>query len=340
MDSVISELQPFINCFPFLNEIKGKTFFVTGASGFIGSAFVRCLIEVNKKYASGIKIYCFVRNKQKAAALFGDKAEYIEGDFNSRYSLPSGTDYIVNCASPTASKYFTENPVKTLTETVRFGEELIKKAVQASIKSYLYVSSLEVYGVSDKERVLKEDSTASFDFFNVRNSYPLSKIVNEELAYMYFKTQGLPAKTARLTQTFGAGMSFDDNRAVAQFARAAVLNEDIVLTSKGETKRNYAYMPDAVAAMFYILIKGENGQAYNVANDDSYISIYDLAQKFISYGNGSKVVIKEKPAEETGYLPVFKARLDNSKLKALGWQSHNGIGQMVEKFVAYFRSVK
>ena len=84
-------------------------------------------------------------------------------------------------------------------------------------------------------------------------------------------------KTARLAQTFGAGVTADDNRVFAQFARNIIAGEDIVLHTTGELSRCYCYTVDAIEAILFILLKGEDGEAYNVANEDTYCSIYEMA---------------------------------------------------------------
>ena len=72
-------------------------------------------------------------------------------------------------------------------------------------------------------------------------------------------------------------MSNDDNRVIVQFCRLAVQDKDIILHSSGNAARPYCYTMDAISAILYILLNGNNGQAYNVANEDSYISAKDLA---------------------------------------------------------------
>ena len=112
---------------------------------------------------------------------------------------------------------------------------------------------------------------------NVRSSYPESKRLCESLCSAYASEYGVPAKVVRLTQTFGVGVSYNDGRVFAEFARCAIEGRDIVLKTKGQTKRNYIDIDDAVNAIFTVLLKGVAGEAYNVANEDTYCSIYEMA---------------------------------------------------------------
>lgn len=79
----------------------------------------------------------------------------------------------------------------------------------------------------------------------------------ETMCISYGSEYGVPVKIVRLAQTFGAGVSKDDNRVFAQFSKAVLNGYDIILHTKGETKRNYCYTTDAVRAIFTVLTKGE-----------------------------------------------------------------------------------
>lgn len=65
----------------------------------------------------------------------------------------------------------------------------------------------------------------------------------------------LPINIVRLTQTFGPGVEYNDGRVFAEFARCLVEHRDIILHTKGETKRNYLYTADAVRAILIVLLR-------------------------------------------------------------------------------------
>lgn len=171
---------------------------------------------------------------------------------------------------------------------------------------------------------------------SARSAYPLGKQAAEELCRSYSKEYGIPAKIARLTQTFGAGVSENDNRVFAQFARSALKGIDIVLHTKGESAKPYCYTTDVVSAMLYILLRGENGETYNVANKESYISIYDLAH-FVQqrYDKDVKAVISLN--DQLGYAPQTKLRLDTTKIEAIGWHPQYDLGAMFDRLMEYLR---
>ena len=319
--------------------IKNKSFFITGATGYIGSALVMKLLELNKEYNLNIKLFCYVRQVEKAKRKFGEaNIDFIVGDFKTELDFSQNIDYVVHCASPTDSKYFITNPVETFMDNLGFTDKLIQAFKDRGISAFLYLSSLEIYGTSENSRELFENTEAVYSALNVRNSYPLAKIACEELLFMHYKEYGLPIKIARLTQTFGRGVAYYDNRVFAQFARSVAEGKDIVLNSKGETVRSYCSIDDAVSALLFILVFGENGEAYNVSSDNSTVSILELARLFCEENKDIKVVFDFKDNAQTGYLKTNKISLNNAKLKGLGWQSTDNICSMVKAVCDEFKS--
>lgn len=87
----------------------------------------------------------------------------------------------------------------------------------------VYVSSMEVYGIPDeKKEYITEKDLGYIELENVRSSYSEGKRICECLCNAYVAEFGLPVKSARLAQTFGAGVLQEDNRVYAQFARSAM----------------------------------------------------------------------------------------------------------------------
>ena len=92
------------------------------------------------------------------------------------------------------------------------------------------------------------------------------------------------------------------------------------MKSTGSQFRSWCYVVDCAAAILYILLKGENGQAYNIADDFSNISIKELAEMIAEIG-GKKVVMElPSNAEKAGYNVVSKSVFSTEKLKRLGWK--------------------
>lgn len=328
-----NDIKTFAERFELSDELKGAHFLITGGTGLIGSTLVHCLHALEK----GITITCPVRNIRKAKKLYGEGlrgVEFIECDLlNYLNHLSNSIDYIVHCASPTSGKYMAENPVETFELAIETTGALLRFAKRSGIKSMVYVSSLEYYGQNFDDRVITEDMLGMVNHYDARSSYPLGKSAAEYLCFCYAKEYNVNVKTARLTQTFGAGVSAEDNRVFAQFARSVIDGTNIVMHTKGESAKPYCYTTDCASAIFRILLKGEKGEAYNVANTDTYISIADMAHFLCDNFNPSVQVVVSEQMGGGNYAPTTKLRLSSDKLMALGWKPYYGLREMFNNLI-------
>ncbi len=331
------DIHDFAKLFPLSNNLRNSKFLITGATGLIGSTIVNCLLALKKD----IKITCPVRSLEKARLVYEDnskKIDFVECDllqYLSNLKESNKFDYIIHCASPTAGKYMTEHPVETYMLAVDSTRAILEYARKSHLKGFVYISSLEYYGQILDDRIITEDMQGYVDNTDSRSSYPLGKRAAEFLCSAYANEFGIPAKIARLTQTFGAGISADDNRVFAQFARSVINGTDIVLHTTGESAKPYCYTTDCVSAILYILLKGQNGEAYNVANQDTYISIREMAE-FLRDNFNPQIDVRVEMHPEMGYAPVTKLHLSSEKLMSLGWNPENGLFEMYNKLLNSF----
>lgn len=321
------------------DRLRNKKLLVTGATGLIGSSIVRILLHINEWRALDLSILILTRSTEKARKVFGadlDKITLIHGGYQTLPDISSDIDYMIHGASPTSSKFFVENPVETL-ETAFYGtNSLLRLAVDKNVSAFVFLSSMEVYGTPEKGMRIKESDIGSFGTAKIRNCYPLSKIVCENLCCSYAKEYNVPAKIARLTQTFGPGVDYNDSRVFAEFARCAIERKDIILKTKGETQRDYLYTADAVSGILTILLKGECGQAYTVANEDTYCSVYEMARIVAeTYGIGLRV--QEQDVLKQGYADTLYMDLDTEKIKRLGWRPTVGLSEMYHRMIEAMR---
>lgn len=326
------DIQEFCSNFSLSTNLEDTRFLITGATGLVGSTLVRCLLSLKRN----VSITIPVRNKIKALSMYEDETDHlkiIECDLLEYCAnIEDEFDYIIHCASPTNGKYMSEHPVDTFELAVESTRALLVYALNHSIKGLVYVSSLEYYGQNLDDRIIAENFLGYVDATSPRSSYPLGKRAAEYLCVMYAKQYGVNVKVARLTQTFGAGVAADDNRVFAQFARSVMAGTDIILHTTGESAKPYCYTTDCASAILTILLKGSNGEAYNVANQDSYISICEMAEFLRDNFNPEiKVTVEEHP--EMGYAPVTKLHLSSEKLMSLGWKPQYNLKEMFRRMM-------
>ena len=334
---LIDDINAFAEQFELWEQLRGKMFLITGATGLIGSVMVKCLLELNRQKDLGIKVMAVVRSLEKAQKVFAEDVSQIK--FYQLglteigvSSIREHVDYVVHLASPTASRYFVEHPVETLRTAVEGTTAVLVYAKEAKVESVVYASSLETYGSNHTDEWLNEDFQGYVNPLEVRSSYNIGKRTCECLCHAYAEEYGVNVTIARMTQTFGAGVEYNDGRVFAQFARKAIEGQNIELHTTGATSRMYCYTTDAVSAMLYLLLLGEKGEAYNIANKDSYISIRDMAQLVREEFNPNiEVVIA--PKEGQGYAPETRLRLETSKIEALGWKPKYNLKDMFKRLL-------
>lgn len=341
MNNILKEdIQLFASRFALATELEGKTIAITGSTGLLGACMVRCLLALKAQRGVNLHIVAVVRNMEKAVLLFGEEREelsYYQYDFSSTepFQPKRRVDYLFHFAAPTASKDFVEKPVETMNTVYMGMQNILNYAEQAKLESLVLASTLEVYGtITDDSTPLTEDKQGYLNPMATRSSYPLAKRAAEGLCHNYAVEKQVKVKVARLAQTFGAGVSKQDNRVFAQFARSVIHDEDIILHTTGELSRCYCYTTDAISAMLYILLKGEDGTAYNVANEATYISIRQMAELVAKTFNPDHVHVVIEMQEGLGYSPTTKLRLDTQRIQSLGWTPYYNIKEMFHRLIA------
>ena len=307
-----------------LEDLRDATVLITGGTGLVGFNLLQELARV--KASLNIRIFALVRNTEKAQRVFApflDQVELVCGDVREELTLSDSIDFIIHGASITSSKMFVENPVETIMTSFMGIRNMLELGRKKNVRSMVFLSSMEVYGMSKDDELLTEADVGYLNPLSIRSSYPESKRMSESLCVAYAKEYGVPVKIARLAQTFGPGMQPEDKRAIVQFLQSALSQKDIEIKASGESARMYLYTFDAVSALLTLLLYGEDGVAYNVANKATYCSIRTLAETIVEVTGGNSRVRLNTGTEEDRriYPPDSFLRLDTSKLEALGWRA-------------------
>lgn len=334
MNEILKDDLKYIKEYDLPYELlKGKTVLVTGATGLIGVSLVRSLL-----YMGDIKVLAFVRNENKAKSIYEQNSnlEIVIGDIINPIDIIETVDYIFHCASVTTSKIMVEQPVETLMTSIEGTKHILNLAKEKRCKSVVYVSSMEVYGAFDNlDHEVTEDDLGYIDPLKVRSNYPEAKRLCENMCVAYLKEYGVPVKIARLAQTFGAGILPNENRVFAQFAKSVIHGENIILHTKGLSEGNYCYTRDCMAGLLTILLKGKDGEAYNVSNPNSHTTIVDMA-KMVAHkiAKGNIEVLFDIPETNTfGYAADTKMKLSSNKLQKLGWNPEIGLEEAYKRMI-------
>ncbi len=306
-------------------KLAGCNILVTGATGLIGS----CLIEVlmlhpDKDYV----VYASGRNEERAKERFKrfitDKEHFRFFKYDVTKPLKGDVhfDYIIHAASNASPNFFSTKPVEIIKSNINGVINLVDYGLEHGLKRLLFVSSGEIYGEGDG-RVFTEDYSGYINPLSPRSCYPQSKRMAETMCIAYAQEYDVDVVIARPSHTYGPHFTESDNRVYAQFIRNVLKNEDIVMKSSGTQFRSWCYVVDCVSALLYILLKGENRQAYNIADNSSNISIKNLAEMIAGIGGKDVVYKLPEDVEKEGYNLVTQSVFSTQKTEALGWKLIN-----------------
>jgi nucleoside-diphosphate-sugar epimerase len=316
-----------------IEALKGKRVLITGATGLIGVHLTDVLMRLGQ-----VKVIAVGRNKEKARGRLGEYFEhpdfiFLKQDVLDPFPEELSADIIIPLASNTHPLAYSQYPVETVLINVKGAENALSLANKNGA-TVLYPSTVEVYGASDGKESFSETDTGRLNLATSRACYTESKRVSEALCQSFLSEYGVESKIVRLPRVFGPTMLGSDTKASSQFIIKSLRGEDVVLKSKGEQFFSYCYVSDAVAAMLFILLHGETGEAYNVSSSSCNIRLRDFA-KICAEFNGRQVEFDLPSVDESrGYSIADRAILDSSKLKELGFTPKYGIKEAIERTIA------
>lgn len=300
------------------DELSGKTFLVTGATGMVGVMLIDVLMKLPHT-----KVIAVGRNKAKAQNRLGEYFDnsnfnFIEQDVQVPFSEDLKVDYIIPLASNTHPMAYSQYPIETMLINIEGARNALDLAVSSNA-TIIYPSSVEIYGNSEEGHFFVENSNGKLNLANSRACYTESKRSCEALCQSYKSERNVKIKIVRLCRIFGPTMLMSDTKASSQFIIKAINNEDIVLKSEGNQYFSYIYVADAVAAILYVLLKGQDGEAYNISNLDTNVHLKDFANQYALYNNRKVLFDLPSEVEKKGFSIASTAILLNHKLLSLGF---------------------
>lgn len=318
------DIRRVVEHIPNVERLFGQKVLITGSTGLICSAVADVLFCLNNERDAHIGIILSGRSEQRIAQRFhifeeGKDYTFLFYDATSTELTDISADYVIHGASNADPKKMSEQPVETMLSNI-IGLDTLFKHIEGC-KRLLYISSSEVYGKKTDLTPYKEEDYYYVDILNPRASYPSSKRAAETLCAAYGKEHGRDVVIVRPGHIYGPTATASDSRASSLFPRQALAGQDIVMKSKGEQLRSYCYCLDCASAILAVLLNGKAGNAYNISNKDSLVSIRQMAQSFADAGNVQILFDIPTEAEQASYNLMDNSTLDSSKIETLGWSA-------------------
>lgn len=341
------------------DEMSGHSLLITGGAGFLGYYLVKSALYWNEHRTKRdpIRVTVFDNYFRGIPAWLSE----LDGDPNLTLvkhdmikPLPGDMQdfqYVIHAAGIASPIYYRRYPIECMDTNINGLRNLLdycvsRKAAGRPVKAFMFYSSSEVYGDPAPEAIPTEESyRGNVSFTGPRACYDESKRYGETLCVNFAQQHDLPIKMARPFNNYGPGLKITDRRVLPDFARDVLNDRDIIMLSDGAPTRTFCYVADAVSGYYKVLVRGRQGEAYNIGVETPEISMLEVAHKVVStaaelFGYKGKVVRKE--SEEKAYLvdnpnrrcPIIeKARthlgydptilIDEGLRRSLIWYSHN-----------------
>ncbi len=309
---------------------KFSSILVTGGAGFIGSNFVRYMVNKYPQYK--IKVLdalTYAGNRENLQDLEGNaNYEFHHGNICDKEivdQLVKDCQVIINFAAEThvdrsileAGTFIQTDVVGTFT--------LLEAAKKHQIARYIQISTDEVYG-SIEHGSFSENSP-----LQPNSPYSASKASGDLLVRAYHRTYGLPTLITRSSNNFGPYQY--PEKLIPLFITNALENQPLPLYGDGKNVRDWLYVLDNCEAIDVVLHKGANGEVYNIGGGNEMQNI-QITEMILQLLDKPKSLIKPV-ADRLGHDRRYS--VDISKIKKLGWKPRHNFQQALEETVRWYR---
>ncbi|WP_127148241.1 dTDP-glucose 4,6-dehydratase [Veillonella sp. VA139] len=308
---------------------------VTGGCGFIGSHFLRYMMDTytNDSFIC-LDALTYAGNKNNIADfLHGSRLTMVEGnvrdaDFVDDLFTTYTPDIVVHFAAETHVDRSITGPQVFLETNVIGTGILLDACLRHGIERFHHVSTDEVYGTLPLQggSLFTEQSP-----LKPTSPYAASKASSDLLVLSYYKTYGLPVTISRCSNNYGTHQY--PEKLIPLMIQKALQEEALPVYGDGLNVRDWIHVVDHCRAIDVILQKGKVGEVYNIGAREE-ISNIDLVKRMLN--------VLGKPHELITYVPDrlghdLRYAIDSSKLEILGWKREYTVDKALEEVVEWYR---
>lgn len=308
---------------------------VTGGAGFIGSNFVRHMLNTYPDYTIiNLDLLTYAGNKESLADLIDNpKHVFVEGNITDRDLLDQLiTDYkvdgIINFAAESHVDRSILNPEVFVETNIQGTLALLDAARKHKLNKYVQVSTDEVYGSLGAEGYFTEDTPLA-----PNSPYSASKAGADMLVRSYFETYGMDVNITRCSNNYGP-YHFPE-KLIPLMITNAMDQKNLPIYGDGENVRDWLHVTDHCAAIDLVFHKGKSGEVYNVGghNERTNNQIVDLIVDRLDVSKDLVTYVEDRLGHDRRYA------IDPIKLETeLGWKPKytfdTGIVETIDWYLA------
>lgn len=343
--------------------MSGRSLLITGGAGFLGYYFTLSALYWNRMNPGSAPIAVTMADNFKRGTpvwldtIRSDPNLVIRAD---DMILPLPVDFVdfeycIHAAGIASPPYYRKFPLETIDANINGLRNLLDHARNRvggpkAMRGFLFMSSSEIYGDPPADEIpTREDFRGLVSCTGPRACYDESKRFGETLCVVYAQQYGLPIRQARPFNNYGPGLKISDRRVLPDFMRDVLLGRDITILSDGSPTRTFCYVADAVIGYYKALVRGRDGEAYNVGTETPEVSMRTVAEKVVELGKrylgyegtaifgkaeesvylvdnpNRRCPIIEKARTELGYEP--SVGLDDGLYRMMSWYIHNQVAE-------------
>ena len=308
----------------------GRSYLVTGGAGFIGSNFIRYVLDHEPDATvTNLDSLTYAGVKATVDELDAeDRHTFVHGDIRDASvvdGLMDGTDVVVHFAAESHVDRSIEGPSVFLETNVIGTGVLVDAALRHGVPRFVHVSTDEVYG-SIADGFAPEDAR-----LDPSSPYSASKAASDLLVRSYAVTFGYDVIVTRCTNNYGP-YQFPE-KVIPLFVTNLLEGKKVPLYGEGLNERDWLYVTDHCSAIHLLVEKGAPGEIYNIGADNQLPNI-ELTRRILDALGHDESMIERVP-DRLGH--DLRYAVDSSRIRALGWEPAHPFEENLRTTIDWYR---
>lgn len=306
---------------------------ITGGAGFIGSNFIRFIIEKTESTIVNLDLLTYAANLEYLKEIQQlPNYHFIQGNIkDSTLVMKTIQKFKIDCIINFAAESHVDNSIKNAEDFIQtniVGTANLLECARLSKIKYLQISTDEVYGS------LTEGYADEKTFLNPSSPYSASKAAADHLVMSYHKTYDLNVNIVRAANNYGPNQYKE--KLIPLMLHQISNNKPLPVYGNGLNKRDWLYVEDFCRAIFIVLECGKTGEIYNVSAHEE-IDNLTLVKKLChlcSYDERMIEFVEDRLGHDYRYA------MQTSKIESLGWKPKTNLEKGLIKTVKWYSETK